>query len=225
MKTKAIAAFLCLLLTLPLLEGCGKSAPAQPEPISVEDVPAEVRQKLQAAREAEPITIPAEEWTVDTLCQAIYINGEQLTLPYTLNDLLGEGFEIREDDDHQIRYIETKKRATGFLTYYGRSIGIFYVDNCESIEDVFDAPLLLLSLSFDYDEPEECSPISINGVALDSTIQLSKDRLYFMDVNSQNEERGALQLKKTIGSFSITCTHGDNKLKTISIYFNIDKEF
>lgn len=220
MKTKAITVFLCLLLTLPLLEGCGKSA--QPDPISVEDVPAEMRQKLQAARDAEPITIPAEEWTVDTLCQAIYINGEQLTLPCTPNDLLAEGFEIREDKEHRISYNEEIKRGTGFLTYYGTRIGGFAVEHCESEEEVLDAPLRYLSLSFYNNEPEERSPISVNGVALGSEMQSTRDRLYFMDVYSEVEEEGYLQLTKTIDTFDITCVYSDNKLENISIHFNTE---
>ena len=108
MKVKALTAFLCLLLAFPVLSGCGKHPDTETElsvtesqmteKQNVSEIPDEVKQRLQAALDTEPITIPAEEWTVDTICQATYINGKNLTIPCTLHDF-GDGFEICETED------------------------------------------------------------------------------------------------------------------------------
>lgn len=221
MKTKVIAVFLCLLLTLPLLVGCGKSESEQPESVSVEDVPDEVKQKLQAALDVEPITIPAEEWTIDTICQATYINGKNLSVPCTLRDL-GEGFEILEDNTNKVTFNESNHRAGGLLTYYGTYIGGFTVDDCNSEDEIFDAPLSYLRISFDKINDNVVSPVSCNGFGSGKTINMMKDRLYFMDVNTENEEEGYLFLEKTIGNFSISCIYAHGKTTDFSIHFNTE---
>lgn len=123
MKAKAIAAFLCLLLTIPMLGGCGKQAEpesavsaGESQAVSAEGIPEDVQQTLQAALDAEPITIPAEEWTVDTICQATYINGKNLSIPCTLRDF-GEGFEVCETEDFPYTVLERLNGATCSISY------------------------------------------------------------------------------------------------------------
>lgn len=56
-----------------------------------------VRQKLRSVSEQEPAAVPENGWTDETLLDVIYINGEKLTVPFTLNNL-GEGFDFLKDD-------------------------------------------------------------------------------------------------------------------------------
>lgn len=226
MKTKAIATFLSLLLTIPLLEGCEKRTEAEPvlsaaesQAASAEEIPDEVKQKLQAALDADPIMIPAEDWTVDTICQATYFLGKNISVPCTLSDF-GDGLELIENDtDCPISYDQDTHIASGFLTYYGTFIGGFVVKDCNSKDDIFHAPIQLLNITFNETDSETISPISCNGVGLDDSKEAIEHDLAFMDITTQDEAKGFYTLEKRFHDGGIFFTFSDNAVKTVRIRF------
>lgn len=167
------------------------------------EIPEEAKAKLQAALDAEPITIPADEWTVDTVCSAIYINGKQLSLPCTINDL-GEGFEIMEDEEHELTYREDNRSAMGYLSYYGNEVGTFAILNCDSIEKIYD--LSLAALNFECDNEVIC-PVAVNGVSIGSDAEFMKERLFFMEKSEYygNEEDKSYYYGYNYNDFSVMC--------------------
>lgn len=229
MKIKIYELMLCALVILPLMTGCDTKNADDSVP-SVSDVqktdaqgiPDDVQKSLQAALDEEPITIPAEEWTIETVCQATYINGINLTVPCTLNDL-GEGFAVQESEGFPIAINEDNHRATAPLTYYGRYIGTVVVEDCDSEEDFLDSPIKILYLSFDEFEHTDISPVSCNGFGLNGTVDMLKKRLSFMDISYADEENDYYQFTKTIDNFEIQCTYSETGLTSFTIGFDITK--
>lgn len=225
MKHKTYALLLCALLTFPLMTGCDTKntdesalSASNAQKTDVQDIPDDVQKSLQAALDAEPITIPAEEWTIETLCQAIYVNGKNLTVPCTIHDL-GEGFAVLEDDSHSIIFSESSGRAGGHLTYYGTYIGSFAVKECDSKEKIADSPIIMLDLVFEKFENPETAPFSCNGFGFGRTKEEMMERLYFMDVYQESEEENYCILETDIDALHLICNYSQDKLKNFTIQF------
>ncbi len=225
MKIKSHALLFCALLTIPFMTGCDTKN-ADDSAICVSDaqktdaqgIPDDLQKSLQAALDAEPITIPAEEWTIETLCQATYINGKNLTVPCTLNDL-GEGFAVLEDDSHSVIFSESSRRAGGHLTYYGTYIGSFAVKDCDSKEKIADSPVIMLDLVFEKFENGETAPFSCNGFSFGGTKEEMMERLYFMDVYQESKEENYCILNADIEDLHLICNFSQDHLKNFSIQF------
>lgn len=226
----SLASLLCVLLTIPMISGCGKQSETNMT-LSVSDtqetganseqslseIPDDVKQKLQEVLDAEPINIPAEEWTIETLCQAIYINGKNLKIPCTLRDL-GEGFAVLEDDSHSIVFSESSRQAGGHLTYYGTYIGSFSVKDCDSKEKISDSPIIMLDLVFDEFKENEIAPFSCNGFGFGETKEMMFERLYFMDVYQESQEKNYCVLEADIEDMHLICNFSEDKLSNFTFF-------
>lgn len=231
MKQKTLVALLCVLLTVPMISGCGKQSETSTSSSvsstqeagadneqSLKGIPNDVQQRLQEALDIEPITIPTEEWTIETLCQATYINGRNLTVPCTLRDL-GDGFAILEDDSHSVVFSESSRRAGAHLTYYGTYIGSFSVEDCDNKADISDSPIIMLDLVFDEFENNEVTPFSCNGFGFGKTKDMMKKQLYFMDVYQESQEKGYCVLETDIDDVHLICNFSDDKLSNFTFTF------
>lgn len=225
MKIKTYALLFFALLTIPHMTGCDTKnaddsalAASDAQKIDVQGIPNDVQKSLQAALDAEPINIPAEEWTIETLCQASYINGKNLKIPCTLRDL-GEGFAVLEDDSHLIVFSESSGRAGGHLTYYGTYIGSFSVKDCDSKEKISDSPIIMLDLVFDEFKENEIAPFSCNGFGFGETKEMMFERLYFMDVYQESQERNYCVLVADIEDMHLICNYSQDKLKNFTVVF------
>lgn len=189
-KNCTLCFLLCAVMLLSMTGGCGNDSNTGNEStdnnqsvtqMSDESskIPADVQKKLDEALNAEPISILAEEWTVDTICDATYINGKKLSLPFTIKDL-GAGFEVMEDTGLEPFYNENKEFVIGYISYYGNKVGSFSIFNCNDIEKMRDFPLT--SLEFTYEDGNEATfPVSLNGVSIGADADFMKERLYFME--------------------------------------------
>ncbi|MDE5769777.1 MAG: hypothetical protein K2H82_10375 [Oscillospiraceae bacterium] len=225
MKKKLI---LFLIFAVSLFGGCGRQDSMTSEVSSVEsqdiadnsvsEIPDDVRQKLQAALDIDPITIPAEEWTAETLCQAIYINGEPLSIPCTLHSL-GEGFAIQETEEHPISINESTHRAGTLITYYGNDIGGVVVADCENKEDFFDAPIYNLFFSFENSLDTDAIPFSLNGLGFCANHEAQVEHLAFMDLYDTDEATSYYRYTKKIDGIEIKCTYMNDNLDSATIRF------
>jgi hypothetical protein len=227
MKSKTVAIFLCLLLAVPFMNGCSKrnetgnavSDSQSDDDTSGTGIPDEAKQKLQAALDVEPITIPPEEWTVDTICQVTYFLGKNISIPCTLSDF-GDGLELIENDTNcPISFDQDTHIASGFLTYYGTFIGGFVVKECNSIVDIFHAPIQMLNITFNETDSELVSPISCNGVGLGDSEKTIEHELAFMNITTQDETKGFYSLEKKFLDGGIFVTFSDNAVKAVRIRF------
>lgn len=112
----------------------------------------------------DPVPVPEGGWTDETIKDVIYINGKNLELPCTIDDL-GDGFEIVPNEESDERMKE-KGSASYDLNYYGYDVGVVSLkDNGEKLTSI---SLFACELSdvgtFNEDFPNV--PFSINGVAI-----------------------------------------------------------
>jgi hypothetical protein len=228
MKSKTLAVFLCLLLAVPFMNGCGKqlemgsavtdsqSGDDSPETV----IPDEAKQKLQAALDVEPITIPAEEWTVDTICQSTYFLGKNISVPCTLSDF-GEGLEIMENDEYSITFDEKAGIAGGLLTYYGTCVGHVVLSHCSSKDDIFKSPIMEISISLDKSNEVIPSLISCNGAGLGDSRNVLNHELAFMDEMNDSMTRNDdyCVLEKKIENFRLSCIFSDEMIDSFTIQF------
>lgn len=175
-------------------------------------------EKNETTTNVEETTIPASEWTRDTVCNSILINGNVFSLPFTLRDL-GEGIEIMDDEKHKFTYYSENKILTGYLSYYGEQVAMFGVYDCESIEEAYDSPISSISFLGNIKSNSYSFPVSINGVTIGDSSQTMLDKLYFMSEHTAytNEETKSYGLLFTDLPFSVFCLSSNDKVIKISI--------
>ena len=114
----------------------------------------------------EPIPVPEGGWTDETIKDVIYINGKNLQLPCTIDDL-GDGFEIVPDKEAD-KELEEKGSATYKLNYYGYNVGQLYKNESDKILSIyFEACESETSCNVRADYPD--IPFSINGLTIGTT--------------------------------------------------------
>lgn len=141
-------------------------------------MPDDVKSKLLAVLDTEPVQHAAENWTQEAVKSVIYINGQPMKDTVTLKDL-GDGLKIREDDTLDIR----GEKSNGFLTYYGVKFASCIVDHADSVNEMYERPLEYLAFHIDDDNDMDSTiyPIAINGVTIGTTFDETETRLTFMN--------------------------------------------
>lgn len=230
MQKKILIALSCVLLIVPSMTSCGDvedvsisqitSSSSQTESSASEaKFPGDIAERLKAGKEMKPITIPAEEWTADTLCQAVFIDGKHISFPCTLHEL-SEGFEVKQDEEYSVTINESNHRATASISYFGTYIGSAVVDECESEEDFLDSPIKMISFSFnEFDDPSTI-PVACNGFSAEDSADKLKERLYFMDVAKEDEATGYYRYEKLLGDIRLEFCYSDAHLT--SFYISCD---
>lgn len=233
MKRKMIALALCSLMSAYACCGCNpagnesknqQTSSTQTSDAATAGIPEDVRAKLQAALDAPPIELPTDEWTEETVKDAIYISGEKLKEPLTLRDF-GEGLEVRNDETLTI--MENANLINAALTYYGVNIASCAVKDCTSLDDIYDCPLLYISFYNSKEDLVELSelthPIAINGVSMGSNLYKAEERLIFMTKDEiVNKESNNIHYAFTYESSStdLVYTIIDDVVIGITLRFN-----
>ena len=221
MKVKKVIITLCTLMSITMICGCSASQEDSKKSQDMEsnfssEVPDSLRQKIQDSLDSVPISIPADDWTTETLCQAISINGTPIAIPCTLRDL-GDGFAIQQSEEFPIAINELNHRATAPVEYFGKYLGSVVVTDCNSEDEILDSPIYYLFLSFDVLYDTGISPIAINGIGIEGTPEMQQKHLYFMELQSKDETNEFYSYKIEIENTALTCTYKDNKLKDVTI--------
>ena len=207
-----------IFLPLVICLGCNKKENAD----NSFDVP-QSTDSVHSMLNIEPITIPKEEWTLDTICKATYINGKNLQVPCTIHDL-GEGFNIKEiNENDNFAYNEGLGRAAGCLTFNDEIVAFFSVENCSSIDAILDSPLIYLDFNNErlpFEIENSKFPISVNGIVVGDELETVNERLYFMDPESSDGSSEFYCLYKEIYNFRIACTCADGEVKAFTIWFH-----
>ena len=120
MKRKILSLFLCSVMLIGSVCGCESKNNLSNSPVITD--------------------ISAEEWTTEKLCEAVLINGKNISPICTLREF-GDEFEIDTNDELGLVYREDNKSATSSLAYNGYDVGSFGVMQCEGEDKVFDSPL------------------------------------------------------------------------------------
>ncbi len=122
----------------------------------------------------ETIDPPADGWTDADIEKVLYINGKQISFPFTLDEL-GEGFTW--DLENALLYNNPEKRSVIPILYYDCEFayGMVYVADESKLPDAE-----IVTLSYDsflgVEESERCMPdlLYFNGITLGSDVEQAK---------------------------------------------------
>lgn len=159
----------------------------------------------------EPIPVPEGGWTDETIKDVIYINGKNLQLPCTIDDL-GDGFEIVPDKEAD-KELEEKGSETYKLNYYGYNVGQLYKNESDKILSIyFEACESETSHNVREDYPD--IPFSINGVTIGTPFSEVKEIMG--EDFSNKEDLGFISFRTE--HFWIVMHGIDDKISSIKIF-------
>ena len=115
----------------------------------------------------ETIPVPEEGWTAETLNKTIYINGKNVSFPFTIQDL-GEGFEWHPEE---FVLYETKNIAGNLILYNGQEFATAFVDATNKDK------LAESKIKFLLNTAKGMNLLYINGVTIGSTAHQVIDAL------------------------------------------------
>ena len=169
---------------------------------------AETQSTASTVSMPDPVPVPEGGWTDETIKDVIYINGKNLELPCTEDDL-GDGFEI-EPNEEADKEIEKGRAGIYHLNYYGYFVG--FVGKKESNK--------IYSLDFDaFDSPIEDYPdipFSINGVTIGTPFSDVKEIMG--EDFSDKGESGLISFRTE--HFWIVMHNIDDKISTIKVFYH-----
>jgi hypothetical protein len=115
----------------------------------------------------ETIPVPEEGWTAETLNKTIYINGKNVSFPFTIQDL-GEGFEWHPEG---FVLYETNNTAGNLILYNGQEFATAFVDATNKDK------LAESKIKFLLNTAKGMNLLYINGVTIGSTAHQVIDAL------------------------------------------------
>ena len=201
MKRKVLSVFLCSIIMSGAICSCGHD-------------------EIVTQTGGNVITdISAEEWTTEKLCEAVLINGKNISPICTLREF-GDEFEIDTNDELGLVYREDNQSANAGILFSGKRVGYFSVMQCESEDKVFDSPLNSIIFDLESDEKIEY-PVSINGVTIGSSSETMLKNLYFMEKSdySWDDEKKTYTLDFKTEEFTIKVICRDDCVNHILIRF------
>ncbi|MBQ3139973.1 MAG: hypothetical protein IJB68_10795 [Ruminococcus sp.] len=201
MKRKILCLFLCSIILSGTVCGCGHDKTViQPSDIVITD-------------------ISTEEWTTEKLCEAVLINGKNISPICTLREF-GDEFEIDTNDELGLVYREDNQSANARILFNGKRVGYFSVMQCNGEDKVFDSPLNSIIFDLESDEKIEY-PVSVNGVTIGSSSETMLKNLYFMEKSdySWDDEKKTYTLDFKTEEFTIKVICRDDCVNHISIRF------
>ena len=159
----------------------------------------------------DPVPVPEEGWTDETLGDVIYLNGKKLQLPCYVEDL-GEGFEVEPDEEHE-KKLEDIGHATFFLDYYGYNVGVIGLKGA-------DRKVIRLDLTC-YDDYDKLVkeypklPFSVNGVTIGSSFEDMKTNLGKDSADDKSPDYFSCRPDKLWVSAAVL----EDKVKSISVSY------
>lgn len=195
MKTNRSLCLLPILMAVLLASGCAKSdnSKGQADKTSYE----------QSMAEFEPLPIPEGGWTYEEVAKTVYINGKQISYPFTVESL-GEGYYLKK---------KTTDNAEGEVAttlYYNKTpVCLLVYEYVESTRHIEREPVdLIYIVDTDYWE-NECAyeMIKANGVGISD------------DISAAKEVYGKPDFESESGNF---CFYNCPGTENSSIYFHSD---
>lgn len=214
---KRIIALLSALILMLSVTGCGDVS----EPIDsggntvqssgMSEEKKETAESVPDMPEIEPIPIPEGGWTEESLKSIIYINGNQIPFPCTINDL-GEGFEWDVDD---FSVFHEDKPSGVSIMYNGEQFAIAYVD-AKNESELSNGRITAITYTY-----EGFSLLNINGITKGSSYDDVKKRLGGMDDEFEKGKKPTFLIQHMINDFSISISGYEGNVDTIVIKLEI----
>jgi len=157
--------------------------------------------------EMEIISVPEGGWTEESLKSVIYINGNQIPFPCTINDL-GEGFEWDTDDFSVFHEDESSGVA---IMYHDKQFAVAYVD-AKSESELNNGRITAIAYTY-----EGVPLLNINGITKGSSYDEVKEQLGGIDVEFEQGEKPAFLIQHIINDFSISISGYGDIVDTIII--------
>lgn len=167
----------------------------------------ETAQSVPDLPEIEPVSIPEGGWTEESLKSVIYINGNQIPFPCTINDL-GEGFEWDVDD---FSVFHEDKPSGVSIMYNGEQFAIANVD-AKNESELDNSRITAIAYTY-----EGISLLNINGIIKGSSYDDVKKRLGGIDVEYEQGEKTTFLIQHIINDFSISILGYGDIVDTIII--------
>ena len=177
-------------------------------------IPDDVRKKLDEVLAKEPVPVPENGWTDETLMDVIYVNGEKLTLPYTLSSL-GEGFGFIKDS-----FITKDIGCAANITYFGEECGLCSTSAITDVDNFARQEMVTLSLSNLFNkEGVELLPISVNGVTLGTSYDDMVARLGFTVGEDKDDphESGRFFITADTETYHIQIVGSNDSIHSITV--------
>ena len=208
MKLKVVAVVLAAMM---MCVGCADTGGSE------KNAPTSAKQSaVSTVSMPDPVPVPEGGWTDETLKDVIYINGKNLDLPCTVDDL-GDGFEIEPDKESDEK-LKEKGSATYLLDYCGYCVGIVGMKEPDKIYlidfNIFDKSIEYLMKDY------PPIPFSINGFTLGTPY--SEVQEIMGEEFSDKGDRGYISFQPE--DYWITVSDDDGRVSKIKILLrNKDK--
>lgn len=215
---KIICLILCSAIAAGTAFGCSHKNQSEGSTQAVEtanNIPEDVLRKLKAVSEVEPLTLSADKVTDEDVAGVLYVNGEHLATPCTI-DSLGNSFETIIDS---AATSEEKKVVSGKLTYYGMECGYFSVQNPD-IDNYKTKQVSFLSFypSENKINNGDIYPVSFNNINLGDSLENIKTQLSFMtDIHGDSVVFHRMSSNE---KWKVSVLFLDGTVSTITIDFN-----
>lgn len=221
---RIIYTLLCSTLIFGVATGCEKNKNENViDKLSVSqdsnnsaEVPDSVKEKLAEAHDIISINPSNSKPTDEEVLSSIYINGNQLSMPFTLNDL-GDAFQLVDNEEHSIMYDENKHQLKATITYYGKAVGTVRIDECNDVSNASDCPVESIVFTKDFDTTA-VFPCSINGVSIDDNAERMLENLSFAEVLSKDSSDGSkfYSVSYDENNFKIYCSCMGDSVNIVS---------
>lgn len=183
---------------------------SEPEPAE----PSELDQRVAAIYELQPVPIPEEGWTDETLLPVISVAGKPMEMPIPLSELLF-GYRIEGDDAEY--YASCADRIfTDSVWLAGDGIVLFSVFSDGRMPE--DQLPSTLPLSGDWivplSEDKVRRPFTVNCIGIGSTLDELTNQLGVPDIG---EDSGLVRLEIRTDSVRISVRGAEETVHTISV--------
>lgn len=183
---------------------------SEPEPAE----PSELDQRVTAIYELQPVPIPEEGWTDETLLPVISVAGKPMEMPIPLSELLF-GYRIEGDDAEY--YASCADRIfTDSVWLAGDGIVLFSVFSDGRMPE--DQLPSTLPLSGDWivplSEDKVRHPFTVNCIGIGSTLDELTNQLGVPDIG---EDSGLFRLEIRTDSVRISVRGAEETVHTISV--------
>ena len=182
---KTILMLICSAILICPLAGCSVGASSSQDSAAVQS-------SEKNLTDFEPIAVPENGWTEETISAVTYINGEKHGFPLRLDDF-GDGFSLQTSGGS---FLKKGDKNTVGICYNGKNCGLITVkgDCDENTIGQKDIVSITFSLGSDLDpDAPDVFPISINGVTIGSTYDELVEKLGFVyekkDIDPSNSDK------------------------------------
>lgn len=179
MKTNKFLILLPILASMLLTAGCGQADNS--------DGQADISSAVENVEEFEPVPVPEDGWTFEEVAKTIYINGKQISYPFTIESL-GEGYSYKK------KTTDIDENGLGItILYYNKTpictLGYSAVGDTRHLEsEIVDQ--LFIHDTDEWGNKCEYEMIKANGVGLFDDVSAAK--VAYGEPNNETESGGII---------------------------------